>query len=139
MQKSKLLVALLGTLAAMPAMADSPFSANIALTTDYLFRGMTQTGHKPALQGGFDYAGPSGIYAGVWGSNISWIQDTGMAASASVELDTYLGISNSFATDFTYDVGFLRYNYPGTYFPGVASANTNELYGAIGYKWVTLK
>ncbi len=139
MQKSKLLVALLGTLAAMPAMADSPFSANVALTTDYLFRGMTQTGHKPALQGGFDYAGPSGIYAGVWGSNISWIQDTGAAASASVELDTYLGISNSFATDFTYDVGFLRYNYPGTYFPGVPSANTNEIYGAIGYKWVTLK
>lgn len=139
MQKSKLLVALLGTLAAMPAMADSPFSANVALTTDYIFRGLTQTGGKPALQGGFDYAGPSGFYAGVWGSNISWIQDTGWASSASVELDTYLGISNSFAEDFTYDVGFLRYNYPGSYVAGQQSANTNELYGSIGYKWVTFK
>ena len=141
MQKSKLLVALLGTLAAVPAMADSPFSANVSLTTNYIFRGLTQTGGKPALQGGFDYAGPNGIYAGVWGSNISWIQDTNAANTASVELDTYLGISNSFGEsgDFTYDVGILRYNYPGTYLPGFPSANTNEIYGAIGYKWVTLK
>ena len=140
MQKSKLLVAVLGTLIAAPALADSPFSANVSLTTDYLFRGMSQTGGKPALQGGFDYANPNGFYAGIWGSNISWISDfsAGAVSSASVELDTYFGYSSSFATDFTYDVGFLRYNYPGNY-NGATKADTNEIYGSIGYKWFTAK
>lgn len=142
MQKSKLLVAVLGTLIAMPALAeDSPFSANVSLVSDYLFRGMSQTGTKPALQGGFDYAHSSGFYAGVWASNISWISDfsAGAVSNASVELDTYLGFSNSFADDFTYDVGFLRYNYPGTYPAGVTKADTDELYGSLGYKWITAK
>ena len=140
MQKSKLLVAVLGTLIAAPALADSPFSANVSLTTDYLFRGMSQTGGKPALQGGFDYANPNGFYAGIWGSNISWISDfsAGAVSSASVELDTYFGYSSSFATDFTYDVGFLRYNYPGNY-NGATKADTDEIYGSIGYKWLTAK
>ena len=140
MQKSKLLAVVLGALIATPALAeDSPFSANVSLTTDYLFRGISQTGHKPALQGGFDYAGPNGFYAGVWGSNISWLSDAGVAQQASVELDTYFGISNSFAEDFTYDVGFLRYNYPGSYAAGATKGDTNEIYGKIGYKWVSLK
>jgi uncharacterized protein (TIGR02001 family) len=138
MQKSKLLVAALGALIAMPAMADSPFSSNVSLTNNYVFRGISQTGGKPALQGGFDYAGASGVYAGVWGSNISWISDPGGITSASIELDTYAGYSSSFATDFTYNVGVLRYNYPGNY--GTAlRADTNEVYGKIGYKWISLK
>jgi uncharacterized protein (TIGR02001 family) len=140
MQKSKLLVAVLGALVAMPALAeDSPFSANVTLTTDYLYRGISQTGHKPAIQGGFDFAHSSGFYAGVWGSNISWLSDAGVANNASLELDTYLGFRNSFAEDFSYDVGYLRYNYPGTYAAGATKADTDEIYGSLGYKWVTLK
>jgi len=139
MQKSKLLVAVLGTLIAMPALAeDSPFSANVTMTTDYLFRGISQTGHKPALQGGFDYAHSSGFYAGIWASSISWLSDANVASNAGTEFDTYLGFSNSFAEDFTYDVGFLRYNYPGTYGANT-KADTNEIYGSLGYKWVSVK
>ncbi len=127
---------------AAPAAAPTPaVTANVALVTNYLYRGISQTGGKPAIQGGFDYAHSSGFYAGVWGSNISWISDEGLAKSASVELDTYFGFKNSFATDYSYDVGFLRYNYPGTYTitPGYAKADTNEVYGLIGYKWLTAK
>jgi len=91
--------------------------ANVALVSNYLYRGISQTGAEPAIQGGFDYAHSSGFYAGVWGSSISWIGDGGLAANAGLELDTYLGFKNSFATDFSYDVGFLRYNYPGQYVP----------------------
>ena len=159
MQK-KLLVAALGTLFAMPVLADdapaaaAPAAAptpsvtsNISLVTNYLYRGISQTGGKPAIQGGFDYTHASGFYAGVWGSSISWIGDLGIASNAGLELDTYLGFKNSFATDFSYDVGFLRYNYPGNY-NGTATvvgtttfvkADTNEIYGQIGYKFVTLK
>lgn len=120
------------------------FTANVGLVTNYLYRGISQSGAKPAIQGGFDYAHASGFYAGVWGSSISWISDLGLATNAGLELDTYFGFKNSFATDFTYDVGFLRYNYPtGTYVNPIpantAKADTDEIYGALGYKWLTAK
>ena len=157
--KSKLLNSLILAALATPGVAlaadaaPAPaVTANVGLVSNYLYRGISQTGAKPAIQGGFDYAHASGFYAGVWGSNISWIGDaatasavsnagpaTGGASSASLELDTYLGFKNSFATDFSYDVGFLRYNYPGVYAPGATKADTNEIYGLIGWKWLTAK
>jgi uncharacterized protein (TIGR02001 family) len=145
MMKSKLLNSLILAALAAPGVAlaadaaPAPaVTANVALVTNYLYRGISQTGAKPAIQGGFDYAHASGFYAGVWGSNISWIPAT-TASSASLELDTYFGFKNSFATDFSYDVGFLRYNYPGVYAPGATKADTNEIYGLIGWKWLTAK
>jgi uncharacterized protein (TIGR02001 family) len=116
---------------------ESPFSANVSMTSNYLYRGLSQTGNKPALQGGFDYAHESGLYAGVWGSSISWLSDFGVADNAGTEFDTYLGFSGE-AGDIGYDVGFLRYNYPGEY-GGNLTANTNELYGSVSYKFVTAK
>jgi uncharacterized protein (TIGR02001 family) len=143
MMKSKLLNSLILAALAVPGVAmaeDSPFSGNVSLTTDYLYRGVTQTDHRGAIQGGFDYANPNGVYAGVWGSNISWLQDGGSyTAGASLELDTYAGYRNSFAEDFSYDVGFLRYNYSGELVPGTPTASTNEIYGLIGWKWITAK
>jgi len=145
MTHSKLLTSLILVALAVPsvAMAEdaSPFSANVGLTTDYLVRGISQTSGNPAIQGGIDYAHESGFYAGVWGSNMSWITDFGATGSASMELDTYAGFSNSFAEDFTYDVGFIRYNYLGTYTPlaPAVKADTDEIYGSLGYKWFTAK
>ncbi len=125
----------------IPASAHTATS-NVALVSNYLYRGISQTGGKPALQGGFDYAHASGFYAGLWGSNVSWLAGLG-ASSASLELDTYAGFKGGFAEDFSYDVGYLRYNYPGVYFEpiatGFAKADTDEIYGALGWKWVTLK
>jgi uncharacterized protein (TIGR02001 family) len=126
-----------------PAAPAPSVTANVSLTTNYLYRGISQTGGKPAIQGGFDYTNPNGFYAGTWGSSISWISDEGLATNAGLELDTYFGFRNSFATDFNYDVGFLRYNYPGTYVSpipaGMAKADTNEVYGLIGWKFISLK
>ncbi len=148
MQKSKLLVAALGALFAMPVMADdSPnsFSGNVSLVSDYIFRGISQTNNKPAIQGGFDYSHSSGFYAGVWGSSISWIEDATYFTpspgqiNSSVELDTYLGFKGSTTGDVSYDVGYLRYNYPGTYPGGFTSPDTDEIYGSVGYSIVTAK
>lgn len=150
MMKRKILNSLILAALSVPAvaMADtapaSPFSGNVSLTTDYLYRGITQTDHHGAIQGGFDYVNPNGVYVGTWGSNISWLTDVGTNKSygkgASLELDTYAGYRNSFATDYSYDVGFLRYNYGGELpTPGTNSANTNEIYGLIGWKWLTAK
>jgi uncharacterized protein (TIGR02001 family) len=147
MKKSKLLNSLILAALAVPGVAmaaDAPASphtvtSNVGLVSDYLYRGISQTAAKPAIQGGMDYGHASGFYAGLWGSNISWISDAAVASGASLELDTYFGFKNSFAGDFSYDVGFLRYNYPGYYTPGATKADTNEVYGLIGWKFLTLK
>lgn len=125
--------------AAAPA-SPHTFSGNVGLASEYIYRGIGQTNRKPAVQGGFDYAHASGFYAGAWGSNVSWLSDTGTPGlSNSVEIDLYAGFKNGFAEDFSYDVGVLRYWYPGHYPSGFTSPNTTEVYGALGWKWFTLK
>jgi uncharacterized protein (TIGR02001 family) len=56
------------------ALADSPHSvsANIGAVSNYIWRGVTQTGDQAAIQGGLDYGHVSGFYAGTWISNIDW-------------------------------------------------------------------
>jgi uncharacterized protein (TIGR02001 family) len=123
------------------------FAPNVGVVSDYLFRGISQTRHAAALQGGVDYSHSSGLYAGVWGSTISWVKDA--LGSGGTEIDLYGGYKNTFAGgDWTYDVGLIHYNYPGSggstkgnaaVFSQFANPNTTEVYGAIGYKWVTVK
>lgn len=128
---------------ATPAFAEgaaaSPISANVSLASEYVYRGVTQTREKLAIQGGFDYAHASGLYAGVWGSNVSWLEDAGAGASNSMEIDVYGGYKGSINDDFGYDVGVLHYEYPGSYPAGFTSPNTDELYVAGSYKMFTLK
>lgn len=121
------------------AAATSPIAANVTLASEYVYRGISQTWEKPAIQGGFDYAHSSGLYVGVWGSNISWLEDIGASASSSVEIDLYGGYKGKVNDDFSYDVGFLRYQYPGEFAAGFNSPNTNELYVAGTWKMLTLK
>ena len=87
--------------------SDIELSANVALTSNYVWRGMTQTQNSPAIQGGFDI-GYKGLYAGVWGSNI----DFGDGVNASVEIDIYAGYANEIA-GLSYDINYCQYTYPG--------------------------
>lgn len=145
MRKTLLATAVAGVLS-LPSFvmaADAPasphtFTGNVGIATEYLYRGIAQTAGKPALQGGFDYAHASGFYAGVWGSNISWLENANIS-SASLELDVYAGFKGAFAGDFGYDVGVLTYNYPGSVTPGMTKPDTTELYGALSWKFITLK
>ena len=118
------------------------FSANVGVVSDYLFRGISQTRGKPALQGGADYAHSSGLYAGIWGSNVKWVSDA-QNTSVPVELDVYGGYKNSFAGgDWNYDLGLITYNYPGSKDVKAnvsAKADTTEVYAALGWKWLTAK
>jgi uncharacterized protein (TIGR02001 family) len=128
------------TPAAAPETPEHTLTANVGLFSEYIFRGISQTAGKPAVQGGFDYGHASGFYAGTWASNVSWLEDFGAYTRSSLEWDFYGGYKASFGdSDFFYDVGTLYYYYPGSRNPGVASANTWELYGAVGWKWASLK
>jgi len=125
-----------------PASAPSPWVGSLGLVSNYLFRGLTQTNAKPALQGGLEYGAVSGVYAGFWGSSISWLSDYSTSAakvSSNVELDFYLGYRGKLGDTFGYDVGAYTYYYPGTYPRGFVSANTTEIYGALTYQFVSLK
>ena len=132
---------------AKPAEEASPhsFTANVGLYSQYIFRGLSQTNGNPAIQGGFDYAynfGPATVYIGSWNSNVSWLADSRQYTSSSLESDLYGGIKGNFgASDFTWDVGFLQYFYPGNVntVGNGAKGDTSEVYGALGWKWLTFK
>lgn len=138
---------LLTGLVAMPALAvaadeaASPhsLSANVTLTSDYIFRGISQTGGDPAIQGGLDYAHESGFYLGTWGSNVGWIEDFQGYDKGNMEIDVYGGFRGDIgATGLSFDVGAIQYMYPGEK-GGAVDADTSEIYGALGWKWFTVK
>ena len=81
-------------------------SANVAGTSNYIWRGMTQTNNAPAIQGGIDF-GLNGFYAGIWGSNVSW---TTVPAN-SLESDFYAGYAGEY-NGLGYDIGYIKYAYP---------------------------
>jgi uncharacterized protein (TIGR02001 family) len=99
------------------------FESNIAITNDYIWRGMTQSNEEPAVSGGFDISADNGMYFGTWGSSIEFGGDT-----ASMELDYYFGISNELESGISYDLGYISFTYPGD-----DEADFEEIYLGLGY------
>lgn len=136
----KLIAVAIASALATPLAAVAQVSYNVGVVSDYLFRGVSQTHGKPAVSAGVDYAHASGLYVGAWASNVTWVKD--WLGKGSLEVDVYGGYKNTFGGgDWNYDVGYITYNYPGH---GAAKAwlanpNTQELYAALGYKWLTAK
>jgi uncharacterized protein (TIGR02001 family) len=117
------------------AKPDNEVSYNAAVTSDYRYRGISQTRLQPALQGGADYVNnPTGLYVGTWLSTIKWTKDAG--GSGDIEWDLYAGKRGEIVKDVSYDVGVLSYVYPSnglSRVPGFVNANTTEIYGQLGY------
>lgn len=104
-------------------------SANVLLGSDYIFRGVSQTDNNPTIQGGVDYGHSSGFYAGAWASNVDFDDP-----DFSSEYNIYGGYSNEFGeTGIGYDVGMLRYIYPGV----GGDADFNEAYASLSYSFFT--
>ena len=120
--------------AAEPA---SPWSVNAGLATSYIYRGLNQSGFKPALQLGADYAPETGFYLGVWASSVRWLKDYGVSNS-NAEIDLYAGYKGT-AGDIGYDIGVLQYYYPGSLKSGSTRGDTTEVYVAGTYKMFTVK
>jgi len=85
-------------------------SGSAALTTDYVWRGSTQSNGDPAVQAGLKLAGASGLYGSVWGSSVHFPA----VPDASAEVDLTVGWGRALAKDWAVDVNVLRYVYPGT-------------------------
>ena len=118
-----------------PEPEKSPITANVTITNDYRYRGISQTNYQPAIQGGFDYAHESGFYIGNWNSTINWVSNTtNNGVKAPIEMDFYGGFKKELiAPGFASDFGVLQYFYPqtgGNYNSMMLNPNTTEIYVA---------
>lgn len=139
--------------------AASNLSWNLSVTSDYVFRGITQTDFQPAVQGGLDYAfGDSGWYVGTWASNVDFADSDG----PDIELDAYAGYGFAASEDWSVDMHAVRYTYLGerdvygnidyneffasttysemltftlAYAPDYANADFSSLYFGVGGTW----
>ncbi len=129
---SYLIMGILVLISTIAIAEDSPheFSANVTLTTDYMYRGISQTNEGPAIQGGFDYAHSSGIYLGTWASSLEFgagDDDT------NLEVDFYGGMAGDFSNGVSWDIGGLYYMYPNTDADAAGDFDFFEAYGSLGY------
>lgn len=101
-------------------------SANVALTTEYRFRGVDLSGGEIAIQGGFDVALPAGFYAGTWASSL----DETTVGYGSTELDVYGGWSGDVTDGVALDIGVIGYLYPDA---GPGDFDYIEFYGSAAF------
>ena len=129
---------------AAPAAPTPPYTVayNIGAVSDYYFRGISQTWHAPAIQGGVDLTTSGGWYTGLWASNISDKQYAG----GSAEIDYYGGYNGKFNDDWGWTAGLYGYYYPSantkkttTGAVGSQSYNTIEWNAGVSWKWLSLK
>ena len=102
---------------------------NLAVTSDYVFRGISQTDLDPALQGGLDYSfGDTGLYVGAWASNVDFADSDG----PDVELDYYIGWNHDLSDTLNLYLQVVRYSYMGEQ-DAYGNIDYNEVIGALAY------
>ncbi len=123
--RNLLVLGVIAAATAAPALAQEvTVTGNVSLTTDYAFRGISQTQEEPALQGGFDATfGDSGFYAGAWASSINF--GTGGSNMGS----TSMAATSSPLGPVAMDVGgVLGYLYPGAADDFIGELDYYEVY-----------
>ena len=116
--------------------AHAQLTANVGLTSDYRFRGVSQSNNGAAVQGGVDYAHSSGLYLGNWNSSVS----TALYPNSSgAQSDLYAGWKKDVYKGLTVDVGSYNYFYLGKDNSTDSRFNTQELYAGVGYGPLSVK
>jgi len=117
-----------GLIAAISMVSVTSFAAqissNLTLTSNYIWRGVSQTDDSAAVQGGVDYTINKHFYTGAWTSNVEGANNVG-----DYELDVYGGYTNKFG-NFDFDAGIITYQYPGN--GGID--DFTEIYAGTAYK-----
>jgi len=132
----KLILALM--MVAGISVAQAEVTGNLGLTSDYRFRGVSQSQNAPAVQGGIDYAHSSGFYVGNWNSSVSSSVYTN---GAGIESDLYAGWKKDIYKGLTLDVGSYNYLYPRATTTANTGSNfdTYEGFVGLGYGPVSAK
>ncbi len=110
-------------LGSVPIVSQAEVSFNVGVASNYLFRGVTQTDDKAAIQGGIDFEADSGFYLGTWASNVDF-------DGAGYELDLYLGFASELDNGLGFDVGYVYYAYPDA---NPDDIDFGEVYATISY------
>ncbi len=129
-RKSLNLASALIAVCVMISVAKAGVSGNVAIQSDYVWRGYSQNLEDPSIQGGFDFEDASGFYAGVWGASVDF------GGAESTEGDIYIGFTNEIEGGFTYDVGIIEYTYHGG--SGASDSNFTEYYLGGGFAGFSL-
>lgn len=128
MRKQLISLALL-TLMPLAAQAQdedgSGFNWNAAATSEYMFRGISQTDDHPAIQAGAGYSWSNGLYVGAWASNVDFGDGT------DAEVDAFIGWNGDLSDNVNLDVQLNRYNYVGE--PDGVDYAYNELIGKLTF------
>jgi uncharacterized protein (TIGR02001 family) len=118
--KTTALSLLLATLLPGSVLAQGSLTGNIGVTSNYIWRGVTQTDDQAAVQGGIDYVHDDNLYAGVWTSNYG--------NGNGYELDLYGGYRGTLG-DIPFDAGIIMYQYP----VADTGADATEIYGKFDF------
>jgi len=102
-------------------------SANVAASSNYLWRGVSQTSNAAAVSGGLDYEHGSGFSVGTWASNADW------AENMTYELDVYVAYANELDNGLAYSIGYVYYAYDSA-----AKADFSEVSLALSYDAYTI-
>ncbi|CAK0750416.1 conserved exported hypothetical protein [Gammaproteobacteria bacterium] len=120
----------------------SPITGSLALTSDYIFRGLSQTQEKPAIQGGLTYTHANGFHAGLWGSNIDFKSKDNPSAyedGANMEVDIGMGYGGKISDTVTWDVSATYYSYPGSNVNGTSKYGFWEILPTLVYDFGSAK
>jgi uncharacterized protein (TIGR02001 family) len=113
--------------------AQAELSGNLGVSSNYYFRGVTQTDDKAAVSGGLDWGHDSGFYVGTWASNVDF------GGKEDMEVDLYAGFGNDIGdTGFNYDLSVWYYWYPGAGGDQQGGElDYTEVSGSLGWQWLT--
>lgn len=124
MKKTHVSLAVALTLAGLSVAANAEVldgvTANIGVTSNYIWRGVSQTGNDASVGGGLDFSHDSGFYLSTWAGSLG----------GGTELDIYGGFSGEMAGGFGYDLGAIGYIYPNA-----ADSDFYEIYASGSYSY----
>jgi uncharacterized protein (TIGR02001 family) len=112
-------------------------TGNVQFMTNYVGRGLAQSLGNPSVEGELDFNSNDGLYGGIDGNSINWIDAIYPGDSVGVEIDFWGGWHQHFGPDVVTKVGLLRLQFPGNYAqqtPRTDEPNTTEAFGYISWK-----
>ena len=142
MRSRNLLGVAIGLMCCAVARADEPpappfVTGNVQFMTDYVGRGLAQSLGNPSVEAELDLNSEDGVYGGIDGNSINWVDQVYPGDSVGVEIDFWGGWRQHFGPDVVTKFGLLRLQFPGTYVqqdPPTDEPNTTEAYGYVAWK-----
>lgn len=120
----------------------SLFGGDVQFRSNYVARGISQSQGQPSVQGEIDYNPGDGVYGGMDGSSINWINQLHPGDNVSLDADAWLGYRRHFDSGWTAKAGFMRMQFPGHYVqqsPPVDQPNFTEAFGYAAWKGLSMQ